>query len=266
MQKERNEDCDRDGKYGSKGRINPSLLRSLFEKAVVTKDGLNFLLQSPPKSSDPQWYKLIPELSGEVAVDGKIVSFEDRLHTAEYFSAYIYAYALTMIPEHIQMPAHFALCGGGWKNPISRQHFADLLRGETDKELILVEHKSALDHVRERAGKSGNGQILVDLSEKYGFDGTAMEARIFADAAVCRIKGEPFTKPSTTGVRCETVAGILRFPHGKEANATPALMDWLAKYKSRDLTLDRPSLFDRRWSRASQGWQSISNLQASDRR
>jgi anhydro-N-acetylmuramic acid kinase len=264
MQGERNEHCDRDGRIGEKGRVNQSLLRLLFDTAVVTNDGLNFLLQPPPKSSDPQWYKLIPELSGKLPVDGDVLSFEDRIRTAEYFSAYAYVWALTMIPEHIQMPNHFALCGGGWKNPISRSHFAELLCGDLDKQVVLTEHKDAFEKVRARglrsAGTTGNqsgGQIHVELSENYGFDGTAMEARIFADAAVCRIKGEAFTRPSTTGVKSDTTAGIIRFPGGKENNATPALLDWLSKYKSRDLTLDRPGIFDRRWGRASRGWHSI---------
>ncbi len=78
-----------------------------------------------------------------------------------------------------------------------------------------------------------------------------MEARIFADAAVCRIKGEPFTLPATTGVRQPTVCGIIRFPGGTPAQATPTLQAWLAHFDTATPSLDRR---DPRWSRASAGW------------
>jgi len=261
MQEEHNQDCDLDGSYGLRGCVNQNLLKILFETAVVNNDGQNFLLQPPPKSSDPQWYKLIPELTGENLVDGQVLSFEDRVRTAEYFSAYIYVYALMMIPENIEMPNYYALCGGGWKNPVSREHFVGLLKGEFDQNPVLPEHRTVFEKLRARifsSQKQSTNQAMreshIDFSEKFGFDGTAMEARIFADAAVCRIKGEPFTKPITTGVKVSTVAGIIRFPNGSEAMATPTLLQWLAKYTSRELVKDFPSTFDSRWSRASAGW------------
>ncbi len=259
MQKELGQECDKDGQYGVRGQVNEHLLRKLFETAVVTNDGENFLLASPPKSSDPQWYRMIPELMGEVAVDGTILSFADRLRTAEYFAAYIYAHALTMIPQDVRVPSHYALCGGGWKNPVPREHFAGLLQGD-QKNPVLREHQKPLQILQSRISgtdqseKLPGKEVVVALSEDYGFDGTAMEARIFADAAVCRIKGEPFTKPSTTGARSDTVTGIIRFPAANEANATDALVKWMAKYKSRDLTVDRSDLCDGRWSRAVAGW------------
>ena len=81
-----------------------------------------------------------------------------------------------------------------------------------------------------------------------------MEARIFADAAICRIKGEPFTKPSTTGVNKDTLCGIIRFPHKDEAKASSALIDWLNQYKSRELTVDNGT--KSYWGRAVAGWHN----------
>lgn len=256
VQKERGQECDWNGTYGANGRINEKLLRLLFDTAVTTNDGENFLLRQPPKSSDPQWYKLLPELIGKAPIDGQILSFEDRLRTAEYLAAYIYMHSLTLIPSNIQMPEHFALCGGGWKNPVSHKHFVELLQGDLNQQPILPEHRRTFGEVRNKIGKPN-----VNWSEHYGFDGTAMEARIFADAAVCRIKGVPFSNNSTTGAKDDTVAGIIRFPNGDAANATKALSAKLVEHDSHQLTKDHPVLFDRRWSRASAGWhQTISRL------
>jgi 1,6-anhydro-N-acetylmuramate kinase len=246
------ERCDRDGHMGQQGKVNHDLLAKLFHTGVVTKDGENFLLVKPPKSSDPQWYKMIPEL-----VDRGALPFADRLRTAEYFSAYIYFFGLTMIPQNIEVPCHYALCGGGWKNPVSRNHFAGLLKGDFANNPVLAEHKDLFATFLLRFGKKDvAANAVVDFSESYGFDGTAMEARIFADAAVCRIKGEAFTKPATTGVRQDTVTGIVRFPGKSQNNATANLLEWMSHFKSHDLTVDRPQVFDGRWSRACAGWHS----------
>ncbi len=252
------EDCDRDGHYGARGKVNVSLLKILFDRAAVTNDGHNFLLQPPLKSSDPQWYKLIPELRGDKVVDGKILDLYDRVRTAEYFSAYIYVWAFTMLPENIQIPSYFALYGGGWKNPIITEHFAGLLQGDFKQNPVLSEHLASFEQLRARIlsnkdrSNTNSREIFINRSDTYGFDGTAMEARIFADAAVCRIKGEPFTKVSTTGARTDTVCGIIRFPGGNEENATAVLGGWLKEYNSKDLNLDQVS--DPRWCRAVAGW------------
>jgi anhydro-N-acetylmuramic acid kinase len=255
VQLERGEECDFDGKFGSKGKINLPLLEKLFETAVVTKDGRNYLLEPPPKSSDPQWYRLIPELT-EAGSNG--VSFEDRMRTVEYFSAYIYFHALSMTPDHLQMPLNFALCGGGWKNPVSREHFAGLIKGDTGDNPVLPAHKELFAKLRQRfeaTAEAYPGQkIVVEMSDSFGFDGTAMEARIFADAAVCRVMAKPFTKPSTTGVKRDTVCGIIRYHGGDASTASPALASWLEYYNSVRATDDRPAIFDGRWSRASAGW------------
>lgn len=283
VQAERNDSCDIDGRYGGGGTVDEKLLARLFQTAVITHDGRNFLLEPPPKSSDPQWYKLIPELTGEA--ENKL-PFEVRVRTAEYFSAYILAYGLSMVPEHIIMPSNYALCGGGWKNPISRAHFAGLLQGDFEKNPVLPEHRAVFAKLRDRLqhdgpiSSSASGpssqeddaqgvcegaspglvtkpvarRLIVDLSEDFGFDGTAMEARIFADAAVCRVMGKPFTHPSTTGVKRDTVCGIIRYPGGDSGRASQTLRAWIRYYGSERATEDRPAIFDGRWSRASAGW------------
>lgn len=263
VQLERGEECDRDGKFGSKGRVNIALLERLFDTAVITQDGRNYLLEPPPKSSDPQWYRLIPELTGEANCDGETLSFEDRLRTAEYFSVYIYVHALTMVPEHLAMPRYFALCGGGWKNPVAREHFAGLLRGDFANNPVLEPHKESFGKLLERlkvvspeASAAEDSAVVVAMADEFGFDGTAMEARIFADAAVSRILGRAFTRPSTTGVERDTVCGIIRFPGGTQDGASANLRGWLDEFKSQDATVDRPEVFDGRWSRASAGWNA----------
>ena len=263
VQLERGEECDRDGKFGSKGKVNIALLERLFDTAVITQDGRNYLLEPPPKSSDPQWYRLIPELTGEANCDGERLSFEDRLRTAEYFSAYIYVHALTMVPEHLAMPRYFALCGGGWKNPVAREHFAGLLRGDFANNPVLEQHKESFGKLLERlmvvsreASAAEDSEVVVAMADEFGFDGTAMEARIFADAAVSRVLGQAFTRPSTTGVVRDTVCGIIRFPGGAPDGASATLRGWLDEFKSHDATVDRPEVFDGRWSRASAGWNA----------
>lgn len=253
MREEANQAFDRDGAVGRSGAVVPELLRLLFKRGVITRDGDNFLLRPPPRSSDPQWYVVLDELGGRKPVQGLTPSFADRLRTAEYFSAYSLFFSLTLLPESIAMPRFFALCGGGWKNPVIREHFAALLRADESQSPLLEEHRGPFAVVRKRIAAAG-GSIEMHDTEHFGFDGTAMEARILADAAVSRVRGDPFTVPETSGASRPTVAGLIRFPRADRAAATPALREWLMHFGSEQLTLDRPEIFDRRWSRAAGGW------------
>lgn len=254
VQRERDLQCDEDGRFGLLGKVQPALLSRLFHHAVRTRDGENFLLKVPPRSSDPEWYEILPELAGEAPVEGVVLSFEDRLRTAEYFSAYIFFHTLGFVGEKSDMPCHFAVCGGGWKNPLILEHFRGLLKGNETLSPVLPEHRELFQQIRTRMAERASGPITCELSEWYGFDGTAMEARIFADAAVCRITREPFTLPETTGVTQPTVAGILRFPGGNVEAASPLLRSWIEKYNSIGSASDKPECFDGRWSRAAAGW------------
>lgn len=254
VQDELDEDCDLDGQHGSKGRINKDLLKLMFDRAVITSEGENFLLMPPPKSSDPQWYKNLPELFGKAELNDTKIEFRDRLRTAEYFSAYIYVYNLSHIQDSTQFPMHFALCGGGWKNPLAKSDFEALLNNQLEDRPILEEHLEVFKRIHSRfKGQKPH----IDWSDQFGFDGGAMEARIFADAAVCRVKGEPFTNKSITGTKSDTVCGIIRFPGSDRNKASTPLKTWLESYDSLHLTTDKPDLFDNRWSRASKGWQNL---------
>ncbi len=256
MQAERREACDFEGAVGAQGQVSNDLLRLLFDSGAVTDQGTNYLLKSPPKSSDPQWYRLLPELCGQAPVGGKALSFADRVRTAEYFAAYVYFYSLKWIPSDLVIPKCFALCGGGWNNPVSRGHFESLLRGDFDSYPILPEHRELFSQIFQRLQEVSASSVEVAMSDEFGFSGQFMEARLFADAAVCRIQGEPFTRPETSGCRTATVLGIIRFPHGRKELASKKLRNWLAEYSTTHLPVDAPELFDGRWSRAVSGWHS----------
>ena len=256
MRREKGENCDRDCRYGEQGNVNIELLRILFNTAAVTGSGDNFLEQYPPKSSDPQWYRdvsVFPELAGMTPCGGIMVRFEDRLRTAEYFSAYAFAYSLCLLPPKIEMPTHFALCGGGWKNRLCFSHFQGILTNiaegkHSEDHPILPEHDAAFGVLTRRFDKR---KVHVEPSEMFGFDGTVMEARIMADAAVCRIRGIPFTTPQTTGTAKPSVCGIIRFPYKSRKNATPKLQQWLTLDQGEHLTPDSPQIaVDPDWSRA----------------
>lgn len=206
---EKNEPCDFDGRYGKRGKINAALLRELFEHAVQTQNGDNFLLKNPPKSSDPAWYRI------PAALTGQELPFEDRVRTAEFFSAYIFAYTLRFSP--VGTPDNFLVFGGGWNNPVITDDFQSLLRGKAE---VLPEH-------RETFAKIKNSKAQIDWSDRFGYNGKYMEARIFADMAKCLLTGEPFSFPETTGCKTPTVGGILVRPGEKNP---------------------------RLWSRAAKGW------------
>ena len=251
MRREAGQPCDLDGAVGRGGAIHLGLLAVLFDSAAVTADGRNFLLCPPPRSADPEWYRFPPELPGEVPVNGRVVPFADRVRTATYFASYAFVHALSWIPAAIEPPTHFAVSGGGWRNPLCLADFRNLLAGNSDQAPILPAHAATFDRLRVWTTRA-----QVEPSSVLGFDPTAMEARIFADAAVCRVRGEPFTRPETTGVTNPTVCGIIRFPDGERSRATPALRAWLDYFGTEGATFDPPGTFDGRWSRASAGWMA----------
>lgn len=211
MREEKNLPCDLDGKTGKRGKINYRLLRRLFENAVQTNSGKNFIMLPPPKSSDPAWYKAIPELLD------KNTPFVDRVRTAEFFSAYVFAYNLAFIQENYDFPKYFLVFGGGWRNPVVYDDFKNLLAGKVE---VLPEHQECFN-------KIFTPQPNVEWSDFYGYNGKYMEARIFADMAKCKLTKEPFSYPETTGCIKPTVGGLIVKPGGKNKQ---------------------------RWSRAAPGW------------
>lgn len=286
--------CDHNGEIGKSGAINIDLLRTLFNEAAQLENGENYLLLTPPKSADPNYYQLLP------ALEDQSIPFADRLRTAEYFSAYAFVHSLSLTPASLALPRYFATFGGGWLNPISFAHFKGLLtKGpenlfqggahqdsqnplNTDKadHPILPEHQVAFESVWSRlaaartlasdtttpeatapetttscANQSTSEQTLsIESSQHFGFDGQAMEARIFADMAYCRLIGEPFSTPDTTGAKRPVVGGIIRYPKGDPNQATETVKALLKTHKTEHITPDQPDQFDPRWSRASAGW------------
>ncbi|MFO1257001.1 MAG: anhydro-N-acetylmuramic acid kinase [Gammaproteobacteria bacterium] len=243
MRLEKNLPCDKNGEIGRTGRINTALLRALFNHAALDKQNKNFLLKPAPKSSDPSWYHMIPEL-----IDQSL-SFQDRIRTVEYFSAYALFHSLSLTPTTLQMPTRFAVFGGGWKNPIILQDFQNLLAGKFNICPILCEHSEIFDALQKRLHQ--NGQPTVSWSNDYGFDGAAMEARIFADLARCRILNIPFTSAETTGISKPIVCGLIRYPKNSFSNATSNLQSRL----SPNSMATESNQYDARWSRAAAGWQ-----------
>ena len=208
VRNEKKESCDYDGKYGSKGKINYNLLEKLFEQSVLTQDGDNFLLRMPPKSSDPAWYKFAES----------DVSFEDKVRTAEFFSAYIMVYGLKFSP--IKTPDYLLVFGGGWNNPIIRKDFEDLLKGQAD---VLPQHKDIFAEVQ-------NKKAIIKWSDGFGYNGKYMEARIFADMAKCKLTNEPFSFPSTSGCKNPTIGGIVVYPDGDNTQLwSRAAKGWISK-------------------------------------
>lgn len=216
MREEKKLPCDFDGQTGKKGKINYRLLRKLFENAVRNNRQENFITLPPPKSSDPAWYHAIPELLD------KDIPFEDRVRTAEFFSAYIFVYNLYFILNKLDFPKYFLLFGGGWKNPVVTNDFKNLLFGKAD---VLPEHADIF-------GELNHFMPAIEWSDIFGYNGHYMEARIFADMGKCLLTQEPFTFPETTGCRKPTIGGIIAQPGGNNPL---------------------------RWSRAAPGWADESD-------
>lgn len=227
VREETQDTYDRNGKYGKFGTVNIGLLREMFNYCAVAADGSNFLLKPPPKSSDPQWYRA-PE-----NFKSTDLRFEDRLRTAEYFSAYAFVYSLKYIPQEMTFPSHFLVFGGGWKNPLVMQDFKDLLSG---KGIVLDEHRALFEDIWNRVADTPE----IVFSDEKGYSAKYMEARIFADMAYCRVIGEPFSLPETTGTSKPTVGGIIRYPQGDPNNATANFRSFVSYYHSGDLTRDNP--------------------------
>jgi len=219
------------------GRIVPELLRDLFDNAAVDGIGRNFYLQTPPKSSDPSWYRLTESLNC------RHYSFADTLRTALYLSSYAFVHSLSFLPADLRMPADFLVFGGGWKNPLALNDFKCLLRGEG---LVLPEHQETFAAVQSRFERPPS----VEWSDKFGYSGQYMEARIFADMAYCRIVGKPFTFPESSGCRQPVVGGVYILP---SAGGNFLLTGLLETYGTAGLNMENPA--PKYWNRAVKGWQ-----------
>lgn len=182
--------CDKDGKYGLKGKLNRDLLQKMFDI------GRDYYERPLPKSGDPQYYH-----KDDVFNALKDIRFEDAVHTMEYFAAYIAVHALTLTPKDIQCKPSFILFGGGWKNPVVRRSFDDLIQG---KGYVLPEH--------EKQFREFLGRFNDNVSIKYSAFGENMEARLFADLARYRLENKVWEIPEVVQAGKKVVCGVVAQP------------------------------------------------------
>lgn len=168
---------DQDGKYGTKGKVCESVLKTLFEKSVIL-NGKNYFDQFPPKALDSGNMHLIPELDS--------LSFEDACRTLEEFTAETIVHSVKYFPK-IKLK-NWVLVGGGWNNPV-----------------ILESLKSKLI-------ANLGADTLINKAENVGWNSQAMEAQLFAYLAVRSLKKMTISLPSITQIQKPSTGGNAHFP------------------------------------------------------
>ena len=186
---------DKDGMYGKKGELNMSLLQKLFDI------GRKYYELPLPKSGDPAYYHK-DQIFNYVAQ--KKFKFEDVVHTFEYFAAYTAVQALTLIPKEIPIPHNMVLFGGGWKNPVVRQSFEKLLKGEGK---VLPEHQAQFEAFCARFQKTPK--------IKQSTFGDYMEARLFADLARYKLENKAWEVPEVVAAGKNIICGRIAKPDSK---------------------------------------------------
>ena len=170
---------DKDGLYGRKGQVHPVLLKQLFQKALAKRPG--YLTARPPKSLDIRDFTLITELES--------LSLVDACATLEFFTAKTIVDSLHLLPlAHAEIPKHWILCGGGWYNPMIREHLVALLQTDLSPD------------------------VVVETADEAGWNSHAMEAQMFAYFAVRSLRQLPLSVPGTTGVPIAISGGEVHEP------------------------------------------------------
>ena len=186
IRKKTDDSCDFDAKYGKNGKLDKKLLVRLFElDRAYYEAGL-------PKSGDPQYYHLSDVLE---AIEQSDACFEDAVFTLEYLAAYTAAFALTLIESRFDLPSNIVLFGGGWKNPIVRESFENLLAFQG---YVLPEHQSRFEVLRRR--------LKQRPAIKYSAFGQMMEARLMADMAYFKLMGMPWKLPEVKTIIAGRIA------------------------------------------------------------
>lgn len=183
---------DKDGIYGRAGRLNEALLQKIFDC------GHHFYETAVPKSGDPAYYHK-EEIFQYAEQNG--IKFEDAVHTFEYAAAYIAVQALTLVPENIFLSHQMVLFGGGWKNPVVRENYENLLN---NKGIILPEHRQQFSELHKRLGKKPTIR-----QSKFG---DYMEARLFADLARYRLENKSWEIPEIVQTGKKVVCGYIAKP------------------------------------------------------
>jgi anhydro-N-acetylmuramic acid kinase len=168
---------DRDGQYGLKGTVDAAVLE-LLKLHAFTGDQQDYLTRSPPKSLDAWQLTLIPELDSLV--------LPDACATLEAFTAFCIVEGARLLQREV--PKIWVLAGGGWHNPVITQKLKECLK-----------EKIAPD-------------IIVKKAEEIGWDGTYLEAEIFAYLAARSLHGLPISLPQTTKVDAPCCGGHAHLP------------------------------------------------------
>ncbi len=173
------EAMDKDGQYGRMGQVNEDILTQLTHKAITKRPG--YFNLRPPKSLDIRDFGLISALDA--------LSLADACATLEYFTAQTIVNSVQLIPHpQAHIPRHWILAGGGWHNPIIRNHLTHLLYAKL------------------------GADVVIETATEAGWTNDAIEAQIFAYFAVRRLKNLPLSVPSTTGVSHPISGGVLHEP------------------------------------------------------
>jgi anhydro-N-acetylmuramic acid kinase len=169
------EHMDENGKYGSQGMVDNTLLKLLYEKAVHINNQ-NFFAQQPPKSLDIGNLHLIEEL--------QYLSIQDACRTLEAFTADSIVKSIDFFNA---VPTQWILCGGGWHNPIIKHEF--------------------MTRLKNRIGNNAD----IQTADEAGWNSQAMEAQIFAYLAVRCLLKLPISMPGTTRVPTPLTGGVIHY-------------------------------------------------------
>jgi anhydro-N-acetylmuramic acid kinase len=173
---------DKDSQLAEKGKVSEVAVRALVGRAILLKDGRNYLEIKPPKSLDIRDYTFaLPEFQS--------LSVEDGCATLNAFTAECVALGTEWIRKAgFEVPSKWVLCGGGAYSPHLRS------------QLI------------ERLSPRINGTASLVSADDIGWSAQGMEAELFAYLAVRSVRGLPLTFPGTTGVSEPTKGGRVFFP------------------------------------------------------
>ena len=200
IRKHTDEVFDKDGMFGQKGNLDKQLLQELFNF------GRKYYETSLPKSGDPAYYHKDQIFQ---YIDHKGIKFEDAVHTFEYFASYIAVQALSLVPDDIKIPENMILFGGGWKNPIVRESFEQLLNGNG---YILPEHIEQFSKLQKRFAKAP-----VVRNSNFG---DYMEARLFADLARYKLDNKAWEIPEIVKAKKSIVCGVVATPDASRTKYT----------------------------------------------
>jgi len=106
-----------------------------------------------------------------------------------------------MIPDNIKIPNKIILFGGGWKNPIVKNCFVNILNGKGE---ILPEHYKQFEKLKLRF--TANPEVILSQFGDY------MEARLFADLARYKLENKAWETPELSINKKKIVCGVVAYP------------------------------------------------------